>query len=386
MLILFKHIAERTHIMDKLIFSVKKHNPFNLNEQRLTPVSKLSGGLVTAADDKILIDAKHDIFSLGGIPHPDNNYGEYYRLDASKKDTYSEQNRELACCTPGGSVRFITNADYIYIDIDIRCAVTGMDHFCNRGVYGIDIYTGSGYDRHYAGNQMQNFTQSPTHAEDTLTLPKGTKEVMINMPLYAGVEKLTIGFPNDSMIANAPARSTGPIGFYGSSITQGGCVSRPGNSFANIICRALDADCKNFGFSGSAMGEQPVAEYIANTNLAAFVMDYDYNSPSCEHLTKTHEPFFKTIRKINPTLPVVFATHPFYSEPTEEDIERINIVKQTYKNAVNAGDKNVYFVDSRDYFSKEMRDLYAVDNLHPNDLGQMSMAEHMYKAVKKALK
>jgi lysophospholipase L1-like esterase len=78
-------------------------------------------------------------------------------------------------------------------------------------------------------------------------------------------------------------------------------------------------------------------------------------------------------------------THPFYAERTKGDKKRIAIVKNTYENAKEAGDKNVYFVDSSDFFTEEMRDLYAVDNLHPNDLGQFSMAEAIFPAVKKAL-
>ena len=210
--------------------------------------------------------------------------------------------------------------------------------------------------------------------------------MQINLPLYSGIEKLEIGFPEDAKIGNPTPRTVGAIAFYGSSITQGGCVSRPANGYANIICRALDADCVNYGFSGSAMGEIAVAEHIATRDLACFVMDYDYNSPTPEHLESTHEPFFKTIREKRPELPVVFVTHPFYSDATANDKKRIEIVRKTYENAKNSGDKNVYFVDSSDYFTKEMRDLYAVDNLHPNDLGQFSMAETIFPAVKKAVK
>ena len=114
-------------------------------------------------------------------------------------------------------------------------------------------------------------------------------------------------------------------------------------------------------------------------------MDYDYNSPTAETLSSTHEPFFKKIRETQPNLPVVFVTHPYYGKATEGDLERVAIVRKTYENALASGDKNVYFVDSKAFFSDEMRDLYAVDYLHPNDLGQFSMAKVIYPTVKSAI-
>ena len=46
-----------------------------------------------------------------------------------------------------------------------------------------------------------------------------------------------------------------PVVFYGTSITQGGCASRPGMSFVNIVGRDLDVPVVNLGFSGSGLME-----------------------------------------------------------------------------------------------------------------------------------
>lgn len=331
------------------------------------------------------IDVRNEPFVLGGLIKPEDNGNEYYRLDASDKDKYSDANKGLGHHTAGGSIRFSTDAEVISIKVDNRFSSVGMHHFCDRGVWGIDCYVGTGTAREYVGKMMQTFADNPEHNQGEISLPKGIKEVMINLPLYGGINKLEVGFPKGTKVGKPTKRTVGAVAFYGSSITQGGCVSRPANSYANIVCRALDADCVNYGFSGSAMGEIVVAEHIASRELACFVMDYDYNSPSLEHLESTHEPFFKCIREHQPNLPVVFVTHPFYAKATEGDLKRIAIVRKTYENAVNNGDKNVYFVDSSDFFTPEMRDLYSVDNLHPNDLGQFSMAETIYPVVKHAV-
>ena len=337
------------------------------------------------SDGFLYYDVKESPFVIGGISNPSENYGEYYRLYADKKDIYSDQNRFLAACTAGGCVRFATDAEKISIRIKLRFAIVGMHHFCDRGVFGIDAYVGSGTDRKYIGFPMQTFADSPELNIGSVNLPAGENEVQINMPLYSGVESLEIGIPEGASLSAPSKRRNKAVAFYGSSITQGGCVSRPASAYTHIVCRRLDADCYNYGFSGSAMGEIPVAEHIASRELSCFVMDYDYNSPSLEHLKATHEPFFKRIREIQPNLPIVIVTHPYFAEPTEIDKKRIEIVRETYENAVASGDKNVYFVDSSEFFSEEMRDLYAVDFLHPNDLGHFSMAEAIYPVVKNAI-
>lgn len=370
--------------MTKYYFGKPKSSPVKLKKSVLSKLSELNAPK-KESDGFRYLDIKNPPFVLGGLIHPDDNHGEYYRLDASKREDYSDANRALAECTPGGTVRFATDAEEISIRVKLRAACVGMHHFADRGVYGLDVYVGTGTNRKYAGAPMQFFTGEPNAHQDVLKLDKGVKEVQINLPLYGGIEKLEVGFPTKARVGAPTPRTNGAIAFYGSSITQGGCVSRPANSYCNIICRALDADCVSYGFSGSAMGELSVAEHIASRDLACFVMDYDYNSPSVESLEETHEPFFKHIRSVQPDLPVVFVTHPYYGKPDENDLKRFAIVRKTYENAVAAGDDNVYFVDSSAFFSNEMRDLYAVDYLHPNDLGQFSMAKVIFPAVKKAI-
>ena len=370
--------------MTKYYFGKPKSSKVKLRKADLSRLSALN--IVDKNKDGYnYLDIIDEPFALGGLIKPADNCGEYYRLDASKKDVYSGANRGLAECTSGGTIRFATDADSISLRIYLRAASTGMHHFCDRGAYGIDAYVGTGTARTYVGAMMQTFADSPEFNTGILNLPKGVNEVQINLPLYGGISKMEIGFPKGSRVGKPTPRTVGAIAFYGSSITQGGCVGRPANSYAKIICRALDADCCNYGFSGSGMGELCVAEHIASRDLACFVMDYDYNAPDVAHLQATHEPFFKLIREKNPNLPVVFVTHPYFETRNDEDEARIAVVRKTYENALNAGDKNVYFVDSKAFFSDEMRDLYAVDHLHPNDLGQFSMAQAIFPVVKKAV-
>ena len=324
--------------IDQPIFDRERESPLRITDGVFVPAADVDPAFVREKKDGLLfLDALAPQFRISGIRHPKDNGNEYYRLDAAKRTAYSPANASLAECTAGAQIRFRTDAEKLTLRITLRAAIAGMHHFTDRGAYGIDLYTGTG-------------------------MPENA---LLGLPLPRAIEK--------------------PIAFYGSSITQGGCVSRPANMYSHILCRMLDADCLNLGFSGSAMGEQSIAEYLATREMSAFVMDYDYNSTSLESLANTHYPFYKTVRRAHPDLPIVIVTHPYYHAEAENDKARKDVIRETVRRAAEEGDTRVEFVDSEAFFPLQMRDLYAVDALHPNDLGQFMMARAIYPALKRAL-
>ena len=124
-----------------------------------------------------------------------------------------------------------------------------------------------------------------------------------------------------------------------------------------------------------------MARAIAKIDASVFVMDYDNNAPTPEHLRKTHEPFFKIIREAHPDLTVIFLSRPH----TNHGGERMEIIRQTYENAVAAGDKNVYFIPGDIMFGPDGLNYCTVDGRHPNDLGFYRMFQTILPVVKQAL-
>ena len=108
-----------------------------------------------------------------------------------------------------------------------------------------------------------------------------------------------------------------------------------------MLCRTVDAEQINLGFSGSAKGEAAMAKLIAQLDLAAFVLDYDHNIPSLQHLLDTHEKIFKIIRQAHPDLPIIIVSKPdfayLYATAAEGDRERRDIIRQTWQNAIDNG-------------------------------------------------
>ena len=357
--------------------------------------TNISSGTFTAVkdyDEKYIVkkDAGYtylNIFSpdisITGFPSLEENGGQLYRLKLSDKTKYTSANDWLAWSTAGGKVRFRTDATSININITLQSINSGMKHFADTGALGIDVYVGTGTARTYV-TTIQPKTQ-PIYS-GTVHLAAGTKEVMINLPSYSGVKSMSIGFPDNTKVAEPlPFTYEKPIVFYGSSITQGGCSSRPGTTYFNILGRALDANTVNLGFSGSALGETAIAEYIASIDMSAFVFDYDYNADTAEKLGATHYPFYEIVRAAHPDVPILFVTRCNYSTSSTNDVQARLLILANYEKAKAAGDENVYFVDGSKFFGKYNPADYTVDGLHPTDLGFRMMAEHIFPVLKEAL-
>ena len=292
----------------------------------------------------------------------------------------------LAKHTSGCCVRFKSDSSFIALRARLHCSCD-MNHMPRCGSAGFDLYIKDKNGKFSFVKAVQpNAQEVDLERLVYPNTPGGMTEYLLNLPLYGGVEKIELGVaPGSHFEAPTPHKIEKPIVFYGSSITQGGCASRPGNAYSNMLCRKLDAPQINLGFSGSGKGEPAFAEAIAKLDMSCFVLDYDHNAPNTEHLTATHETFFKIIREKNPTLPILILSKCDFHD-TDDDRARREIIRKTYENAIAAGDKYVAFIDGELLWGVTDRDACSVDGCHPNDLGFYRMAETIYPVLKKLLK
>ena len=279
--------------------------------------------------------------------------------------------------TSGGRIRFKTDSPYVAISVVFNTP-GHHDNFAMIGYAGFDLYDGTRYIRTF---RIPKGTENKYESLNNFPYD-GLKDVTINMPLYSDVSELYIGLDENAVIQKAdPYINDKPVVYYGSSVTQGGCASRPGSCYPALISRRFNCDYINLGFSGNAKGEPEIAEYIKTLDMSIFVLDYDFNAPSVEHLKNTHENFYKTIRIAHPDLPIIMMTRPkFYL--TEKDKEYIDVIKKTYDNAVASGDKNVYILLSDELMAICGND-GTVDSIHPSDYGFVSMASALGDLIEK---
>lgn len=208
------------------------------------------------------------------------------------------------------------------------------------------------------------------------------RELTIYFPQFGYIKEVEVGICEGATLCeHSEYTCKTPIVFYGSSITHGCGASRAGNDYVEMVCRKLDADFVNLGFSGSALAEDEIINYINTLDMSAFVFDYDHNAPDSAHLENTHLKAYKKIRASHPNLPIVLTSKPDIDIFDEEQIKRRCIIQKTYHYGIEQGDKNLYYIDGYSSFSGEERDSCTTDGVHPNDLGFFRMANAMYNVL-----
>ncbi len=333
----------------------------------------------------LFFDPRKPPFSLHGLIDP-TAAGAYRRLPVDVAEATSENVSWLSRHSAGGRIRFATDAETL--SLRVKIAPCGrMAHCTPMLETGFDLYMDTPRGSRFVDEYK--FDPAAYDYEVSVNLPAGDKELTLNMPLYGEVLALEIGLPAEARVwAHAPYIHESPIVFYGSSITQGACASRPGMSYQAILSRSFDCDYTNLGFSGSARAEEAIVRYMAALPMAAFVSDYDHNAPSPDHLRATHHKLYEAVRASHPDIPYIMVSKPDFLW-REDDIARRDIIMESYLAARATGDRNVYFLDGSAFFIPaapgESRADFTADNCHPLDTGFRRMATAMADVMEAAL-
>ena len=321
-------------------------------------------------------------FSIHGVKYEN---GKFRRMAEAVANRVNEGVARLHQNTAGGRVRFKTDSAYVAISAKM-CNIGKMDHFAITGSGAFDMYIKENGVEKFHSTFRPSFGFTDGY-ESVFDFGAGNmREITINFPLYSDVCNLYIGVQEGAKVEPpTPYGYDKPIVYYGSSITQGGCASRPGNAYPSILSRRFNIDHINLGFSGSARGETEMAEYIATLDMELFVYDYDHNAPSAQHLEATHEKMFKIIRAAHPTVPVVMMSTTTMARFFDSRERRREIIYQTYKNALERGDKNVCFWDGGKEFEPH-QEYGTVEGCHPNDYGFVAIANSLDPVIREILK
>lgn len=323
-------------------------------------------------------------FTIIGKFHNEKNF---MRFPRNYRDKLRKEVWELAQHSAGISIRFCTDAS----DIIVRWSVTGdniMDHMPFTGIKGIDLY--AYVDDHWKyvnTGRVQGKT-----SEFTLVTNVGQvfREYLLNLPLYDGVDSLYIGINSDALISPPKAGylvTRKPVVYYGSSIAQGGCASRPGMAFTNILERAMDRPFINMGFSGNGTFDQPVGEAMCEIDAALFVIDCNPNT-SGELIYDRAIQLVKLLKQKRPAVPVLLVEGFYYEtgfgRPEESDTEKKRIeLRRAYKSLQESGIQQIYYKKGDGMIGYDHEG--TVDGVHPNDLGMMRIAESLQPVIENIL-
>ena len=314
----------------------------------------------------------------------------YRRMPLHPPEPLPEAVDMLADNTAGGQIKFQTDSPRLAV----RAKITGcgMDHMPATGMCGVDCYLGMpGRQRFFS---VTRFGRCDTAYECILfdALPRELRNITLNMPLYSGVQEIAVGLDADARVVQPPPPAIDkPVVFYGTSITQGGCASRPGMVHTAILHRKLNVPVVNLGFSGSGKGEPEVARSVASVGRpAAFVLDYAPNTTGPEHLAQTFPIFVRILREAHPSVPILALSRIRFShdvfEPAWEKHRTgfEDVLRKAVAELQEAGDRRISFHSMADALGSDF-DECTVDGVHPTDLGFIRMADALEPVIRRLL-
>lgn len=305
----------------------------------------------------------------------------FARMPEKIAENISDGVADRAARSAGVRLRFKTNSKRLGLKVNFKKALQFPAQSA-VSTKGFDVYTNGEY---LVSVIPQN--NSDLSYEQLVELGSNSeKDIVMYFPYNAVIDVMQIGLDKNAVIKESEDYPISlPIVFYGSSITQGFCVSRPGNVFSAMVSRKLNADYINLGFSGVCRGELPMAEYLASLKKSVLVCGYDHNEQCAADLEKRHLSFYKKFREMDKETPILFVSSPNSICKGEIMYERMKIVEKTYKYALENGDNNVYFIDGQTLYPDEIRFDCSADAIHPNDLGSYMIAEKICKQLRKIL-
>ena len=328
----------------------------------------------------------------------------YDRLPSNVSTNVNGGVRGMKHHTSGMLFRFRTDSRNLVFRWTPYSSNLAMGHMPSTGVSGIDVYRQLPDGRWFYVKTGR--IGNANGAELKVSWTPGDA-CLVNLPLYNGIKSFTLGIDKDAKVEALGPRKSGidkPVVFYGTSITHGGCCSRPGLGFVNIVGRQLDVPVCGLGFSGSGRMELEMADHLASIDASCYILDclWNMNKPRpgagaayqdmyaagfdekdpISVVRFRYEPFIRALRAKRPGVPIIMAEQcdVYCKGPCEKD----RFIRALYEKLVAEGWKDLVYLPKDEMYSGDGEG--TVDGCHPNDLGMMSMAKAFGKAVKQALK
>ena len=316
----------------------------------------------------------------------------YDRLPANVTTNVNAGVRGMKHHTSGMLFRFVTDSKRLDFKWTPYKPGLAMDHMASTGVSGIDVYRWDAKRGRWLYVKTGRIWDAVKGGFLSIPWTPGTP-CLVNLPLYNGIKKFSLGIDPAATVSAMPPRASGinkPVVFYGTSITHGGCCTRPGLAFVNRVGRDLDVPVVGLGFSGSGVMEFEMSEHLARIDASCYVLDCLWNMGSTaagargrpgRNVEENYEKFIRNLRAKRPGVPIVMAEQcdVYMNGPNEKD----KFMRKLYEKLVAEGWKDLVYLPKDEMYTGDFEG--TVDGCHPNDLGMESMSKAFGKAVRQAL-
>lgn len=308
------------------------------------------------------------------------------RFPAAAQATVPEPVWNLSRDSAGMLARFRTDATAIHVRVALTKAKLAMNDMPASGVSGVDLYA-----RDDAGRWRWVASAQPERQQFSAALvaelAPGSREYAAYLPLYNGVESLAIGVPEGAAFEGLAPRDR-PVVFYGTSITQGACASRPGMAHVAILGRRLDLPVANLGFSGNGRMDAAVGDLLARADAACYVIDCLPNM-NAALVRERCVPFVERLRAARPDVPIVLVEDRRDTNAwilpgrARHHDENHAALREAFAALEKQGVANLHYIPGDGLLGDD--DEGTVDASHPTDLGFVRQADAFEPVLRRAL-
>ena len=313
------------------------------------------------------------------------------RLPALAEDKVSANVWNYSRDSAGMLVSFKTDATTIWVDYAllrerpvtavIAAAMTAV------GISGIDLYARDD-SNHWRWVGISHPGQQEVRQALVADMSAGSREYRVYLPLYNGVERLSIGVPPGASFEPIGPRTSKPIVFYGTSITQGASASRPGMSHTAILGRRLDRPVINLGFSGHGRMETSVGELLAKIDAAVYVIDCLPNLDA-HQVRERCIPLVTQLRAARPGVPIILvedrrnANAWVIPKRNQHHVDNHAALAASFLALLDQGFEKLFYISGDGLLGHDSEG--TTDGSHPNDLGFVRQADQFEPVLRKAL-
>lgn len=318
-----------------------------------------------------------------------NNPQDFYRrLPEKAEQVVSPEVWELSARSSGMMARFVTDSDQIAVKWQLISPTLATNHMAATGVSGIDLYVKHDNKWHWLGVGRPDTQENESILISDLSPER--REYALYLPLYNGVNSVEIGLSENASFERAPVRTrvTKPVVFYGSSITQGACASRPGMAYPSVIGRHMDIQTINLGFSGNGKCEQAIADLLAELDPEVYAIDCMPNMEA-SYVDVRIRYLLKVLKERHPNTPVILVEHPIYQytfiscdNPARAEPKNA-VLRKVFNDVKSEWDGRLYYVRCDRLYGTDGE--ATVDGVHATDVGFLRITKVLEPVIEKAL-
>ena len=294
-----------------------------------------------------------------------------------RKDIYISENVEELKRHPAGvNICFKTNS----ANINIKASLSGkayMAHMTAVGTVGFSLYVKEGEGWLFLNSTKVNSDSYVATLEKGMD--KKERDYRLYFPLYQALNEAYVGIDKDASIKFHKLRQDNVV-IYGTSISQGGCATRPGMDYGSIFGRLTDTNVINLGFSGSCKLEENMVDVINDINKKALILELEANAISIPWFEERFSYFINHLKdkdKFN----IYLISH------FDEAEGLVKKGYETYRKDFYNKQKQlcnkfkIKFIDGTSIIKSVKAD-GSVDGVHLTDLGFYVLAQNLAKKIK----